>query len=167
MQARLELVDIWHFLLSSIIETTSLHVDWEWERLEKEVEILRDCSVSYGVGRVQLLDAPFTNNAQKVLYLSDSLVGCEWSWEELYKAYIGKVALNNFRQANGYKEGTYVKIWESFAEYDPEDGAVIEVIEREDNYFLEQILSELSLTEGALTYQAVYAKLGIEYMLRC
>ncbi|MNT94325.1 hypothetical protein D3C72_2359820 [compost metagenome] len=75
--------------------------------------------------------------------------------------------MNNFRQANGYKEGTYVKIWESFAEYDPEDGAVIEVIEREDNYFLEQILSELSLTEGALTYQAVYAKLGIEYMLRC
>lgn len=31
--------------------------------------------------------------------------------DELYKIYLGKNLLNQFRQNNGYKEGTYIKIW--------------------------------------------------------
>lgn len=156
MQARLELVDIWHFLLSSFIEIAGLTKEDEFFRLNYEItksphQVLPDTS------SLMYLDSPSSSNVGKVQDLSDIIHFCDWSWEELYKAYIGKVALNAFRQANGYKEGTYKKIWQ----FNPDLSEGLE-----DNYFLEQILSELSLTPGALTYQAVYHKLGIEYMCR-
>jgi len=31
--------------------------------------------------------------------------------DALYKLYVGKNILNQFRQDHGYKEGTYIKIW--------------------------------------------------------
>lgn len=165
MQARLELVDIWHFLLSHIIEIGDRNgVSYEYAALNSYLEpkdevSFNDCKIS-----MMSLDGVNVNNFQKVLFLSDALTLCEWTWDELYKAYIGKVALNNFRQANGYKEGTYQKIWEVVVVDTSCGGDTDE--SREDNYFLEKILQELSLTEGALTYEAVYHKLGFEYMIR-
>ena len=44
----------------------------------------------------------------------------------LYLLYIGKNILNQFRQDNGYKEGTYIKTW---------DG-------EEDNVWMQKILEE-------------------------
>jgi len=43
----------------------------------------------------------------------------------LYQGYIAKNLLNGFRKKHGYKEGTYIKLW---------DG------KREDNYFLREYL---------------------------
>lgn len=163
MQARLELVDIWHFLLSSIIEVANQEPAKEYLRATKRL-ILDRGNKNWQELSIQKLDNNHIDNTSKINFLWDALQLCEWTWDELYKAYLGKVALNNFRQANGYKEGSYEKIWR--VEPAQIDG-ILEKIEREDNYFLEQILAQLSLTEGALTYQAVYAKLGIEYMLRC
>lgn len=162
MQARLELVDIWHFLLSSIIECSHIDLDKEYNRCasyaDVDVNSIEDCR-----REIKDLDSSTNSNTRKITSLTDGLQYCEWTWEELYKAYIGKVALNNFRQANGYKEGTYQKIWGHQTKMS--NGLPL-YVELEDNFFLEKILTELSLTEGALTYQAVYAKLGIEYMLR-
>ena len=31
--------------------------------------------------------------------------------ETLYRLYVGKNILNQFRQDNGYKEGSYIKVW--------------------------------------------------------
>jgi hypothetical protein len=31
--------------------------------------------------------------------------------QTLYKLYVGKNILNQFRQDNGYKDGSYIKIW--------------------------------------------------------
>lgn len=163
MQARLELVDIWHFLLSSMIEYSEDVSDVLYSRYKDYAEVdsnnLEGCLVS-----IQELDSLHINNCNKVTRLSDALQYCEWSWEELYKAYIGKVALNNFRQANGYKEGTYQKIWQ-VVKTPIADYPFVEHHELEDNYFLERILAELSLTPGALTYEAVYHKLSIEYLV--
>lgn len=36
---------------------------------------------------------------------------CDMTLEDLYLRYINKSVLNNFRQDNGYKEGTYIKDW--------------------------------------------------------
>ncbi|PIW77143.1 MAG: hypothetical protein CO000_08525, partial [Piscirickettsiaceae bacterium CG_4_8_14_3_um_filter_44_38] len=35
----------------------------------------------------------------------------ELSFEQLYQIYMAKHVLNRFRQDHGYKEGTYLKIW--------------------------------------------------------
>ena len=159
MQARLELVDIWHFLLSSIIETSRGGSETYHRELEHYFSI--QGRRAHTVEELQFMDS-FNSRRAAVVCLTSVILACEWSWDELYKAYIGKVALNAFRQANGYKEGTYQKIWKTLEAPLPE----LNNIELEDNYFLEQILTELSLTPGGLTYQAVYHKLGIEYMLR-
>jgi len=45
----------------------------------------------------------------------------------LYRSYVGKNVLNFFRQDHGYKDGSYLKIW---------DG-------REDNEHLVEVLDEL------------------------
>ena len=34
-----------------------------------------------------------------------------FTFEDMYKLYIGKNVLNKFRQNNGYKDGTYLKMW--------------------------------------------------------
>lgn len=169
MQARLELVDIWHFLLSSIIENAATSTDWEreYERLSQlgDIPLIPVEGPTYWI---QCLDIPMeyssTSFEQKVYELSHVIQCCAWTWEELYKAYIGKVALNNFRQDHGYKEGTYQKIWQVVVVDTSCGGDTDE--SREDNYFLEQILQELSLTPGALTYEAVYHKLDIAYLVR-
>lgn len=167
MQARLELVDIWHFLLSAIIENAVTSTNWEceYERLS-QIGVIPLSPLEGAIYWIQCLDIPLeysrTSFKQKVYELSHVIQCCAWSWEELYKAYIGKVALNNFRQDHGYKEGSYQKIW--MYVQDPEDPEFYQ--EFEDNYFLEQILQELSLTPEALTYEAVYHKLDIAYLVR-
>lgn len=45
------------------------------------------------------------------------------SWSELYTTYVAKNVLNLFRQANGYKQGTYIKTWNG-----REDNEVLEFI---------------------------------------
>lgn len=161
LQARLELVDIWHFLLSRIIEVAEQDGIWE-DHIFEQIEASESLDLDADVSLLQRVDHGNLSLMERLEYLDATIRGCEWSWEELYKAYIGKVALNNFRQDHGYKEGTYQKIWGY--EHDPDTLEIHTGLE--DNYFLEQILSELSLTPGALTYEAVYHKLDIAYLVR-
>lgn len=50
--------------------------------------------------------------------------------DDVFKAYVGKNILNKFRKANGYKEGTYIKIWNT----------------REDNEHLTDVLNATDVT---------------------
>ena len=46
--------------------------------------------------------------------------------QELYRLYVGKNILNQFRQDHGYKEGSYIKIWNG----------------EEDNVAMQRVLEE-------------------------
>jgi hypothetical protein len=49
--------------------------------------------------------------------------------DELYRLYVGKNILNRFRQDHGYKEGTYIKIWQG-----EEDNVVMQrILEKSEN----------------------------------
>ena len=39
------------------------------------------------------------------------MLNCGADFNTLYRNYVGKNVLNLFRQENGYKDGTYKKIW--------------------------------------------------------
>jgi len=70
----------------------------------------------------------------------------DMSFDELYQIYVGKNVLNMFRQDNGYKEGTYNKVWNG----------------REDNEYLADIMKELN--GDSQTFQDdVYAALSQNY----
>jgi len=61
----------------------------------------------------------------------------------LYRLYVGKNILNQFRQDHGYKEGSYVKVWNGL-----EDNAVMKTVWEEN---------------GALKPEALYAELKRRY----
>ena len=76
-----------------------------------------------------------------------SAIECGLSMEDLYKYYLGKNILNGFRQDHGYKEGTYQKIWNG----------------KEDNDIMMGILeSNVSITADVLYHKLkeVYSSLS-------
>ena len=63
-------------------------------------------------------------------------------FDDLHRQYVRKNVLNFFRQDHGYKEGSYIKLWEG----------------REDNEHLVEILAELnsdSSNFGDQVYQSL------------
>jgi hypothetical protein len=70
----------------------------------------------------------------------------DFGFQELYKLYIGKNALNVVRQQNGYKDGSYVKIWKD----DKEDN----VFMRE--YVMSQQVEKLELDEVVAQLTKMY-----------
>jgi len=144
MQVKLEVVDIVHFALSirleqnqSLDETAEqIAKDFEnsmqAEDLRKTIECLalltltdQGAHFSFIAGIMKILDMPF---------------------DELYEIYVGKNVLNMFRQDNGYKQGTYNKIWNG----------------REDNEYLADIIGQLD--GNSLTFQNdIYSALAENY----
>lgn len=60
---------------------------------------------------------------EKLFFLAN-LLG--YTHQQVFTTYIGKNLLNHFRQENGYKEGTYIKMWDT---------------DKEDNDFLQEFLN--------------------------
>lgn len=131
-QLQMELVDVWHFALSAYIvgykDRTLLLAD----EIEKIISI-ESKSLMYTDNTLLQnlrLHVKFMSNDEFNLGLFlTTLKQSGMTQEDLYKKYIGKNVLNFFRQDNGYKEGTYQKMWG----------------EREDNEHLESLLFVLNL----------------------
>ena len=68
------------------------------------------------------------------------------SFDDLFKQYVGKNVLNFFRQDHGYKDGSYIKIWNG----------------REDNEHLSDILNAAEAIDADFAEQ-VYQKLEAVY----
>ena len=144
-QVLLEIVDIWHFGLSSLLSSnsdwsiTAAKVDREWDRKNEVTDFHRSVE---GLAEDSLRRKQFS-----VKFFSAVLRSCEFSFEDLYKSYVGKNVLNRFRQDNGYKAGTYAKTW---------DG-------KEDNEVLGEILRGLGVSIEDFE-SAVYAELESRYI---
>ena len=146
-QAQMELVDIFHFGISLLMVSSGMT---ERVDLARQLAAQLEQAVQTHVERGLL-------NEEEVNELVDNLVG--WGASgifnveafggllhnlgmtplSLYKGYIGKNALNRFRQNHGYKTGTYHKTWHG----------------EEDNVHLERILDNLVVTEAGL-FDRVY-----------
>lgn len=154
-QVQLELIDIWHFILSKTL------VDFNGSE-QKASEVLITCSTEnrnfvrfdeceYSVNNIDLVrkfelmvGLAVSRRCHLGLFQSIMLeVGLDW--ESLLKIYIGKNVLNQFRQKNGYKDGSYRKNW----------------MGREDNVHLSEILEEVEPSEN-LEYE-IYEKLEMRY----
>jgi len=118
-QLKLELVDIWHFAISSIlalhdgsVQDAAVEVTAYFDALETNADAYGEIST---VSTAQLFDLLAGSAAlQRQLNgpaFSQLMVRFGLTWDELYTTYVAKNVLNLFRQANGYKEGTYIKDW--------------------------------------------------------
>ena len=124
-QVKLEIVDIWHFGLSDLIRDDLVGTDLAHEMFQ------RAASKSDGKFRqaVESLAArALVDPKFHVASFIDVLNALPMSLDELFEKYIGKNVLNRFRQAHGYKVGSYQKVWQG----------------REDNVHLSELLVELN-----------------------
>ena len=139
-QLQMELVDIWHFILSEILlrndDNESAPLEYLLNALSdaNNLQLIELDNTAYKlketdlVTKLELLIA--ISVARRIdLGLFESIMrDCELTWTDLFCQYVGKNVLNMFRQDNGYKEGTYRKVWEG----------------REDNEHLVEILESLN-----------------------
>lgn len=149
-QMKLELVDIWHFGLSEILAKT--------ENLSEATKIVTPSIIALGVGnrgssKAELLHAieSFTTAtlSKKSFDIGSYVDLAKLSGlgaDELYKSYVGKNVLNSFRQDNGYKSGTYIKIWK----------------DKEDNVWLSEIIESLPIDSPTFATD-LYSKLECAY----
>lgn len=106
-QVKLEIVDIWHFGLSMIvIEDRSI------EQVANEMIAGQSCGDPLEFrDAVESLARTALDELFDVKCFMSVMSATPMSLNELYGIYKGKHVLNRFRQANGYKEGTYRKMW--------------------------------------------------------
>ena len=144
-QIQLEVVDIWHFGMSALLVGSE-----DSEALAGD--IVADLSAPPS-SRMSLLGASealasacITSESFSTPAFLNLMRASDLTFDQLYRMYVGKNVLNFFRQDHGYKDGSYVKVW---------DG-------REDNEHLSDILSRLDPTDANFA-DAVYLGLSQAY----
>ncbi len=145
-QIRLELIDIWHFGLSAELVVQRGNHDLAAENMLQQLQ------------GVVATENDFRNNVdalalyalkEKALNMPAFLSLMEdagSNFDDLYRIYVGKNVLNRFRQDHGYKDGSYIKIWQN----------------REDNEHLAEISAKLD-ADSADFEQQIYDELERRY----
>ena len=145
-QVLLEVVDIFHFLLSDVMidrrnGTDLLHA-YKWATHHSFAP-----TKEKKIKQVEEFVAACLDNDPVMTSFFQVMISLDITVDQLTKYYLGKNALNKFRQDNGYKEGTYKKQWML-------DGNLVE-----DNVVLEFILE----SSEATGFDVIYNELGSIY----
>jgi len=124
---QIEVVDVWHFIMSLAIENYSKNLRGGIEDLALNISQLPSFSTidkrnnSFGfqdkvIEKVEniirlALEVGELKLEEMFSEFFDLAVMSGLDLETLYRLYVGKNILNQFRQDNGYKDGTYIKVW--------------------------------------------------------
>ena len=155
-QLQMELIDIWHFVLSDLLlacegntekatrvllrslADASHQLQFDGKTyLFAELDLVSRLELLIGLAVARRVDLPLFESIMRE---------CHMDWDELYRQYVGKNVLNFFRQDHGYKEGTYRKIWGN----------------QEDNEHLVEVLVSLDARADDFQQQ-LYESLRIRY----
>ena len=158
---KIEAVDIWHFIMSQGLEEYKMQNLGTIEDLASNINRLSN----FQAFNKQLTPTSKNNYEQietveilmKALFCDESTeklmeaflnvaMQSGLNLDSLYKLYVGKNILNQFRQDHGYKKGTYIKIWNG----------------KEDNVTMQSILEE----NEEITPALLYTKLEASYPKR-
>lgn len=119
-QVRIELIDILHFYLSAILIEKQGNADLAALALTEKLSstqmvefdgqhyILREKNL---LELLELLAGLAAARRAEICVLEECFRQCGLNWQDVVKVYISKNILNIFRQEHGYKDGTYVKMW--------------------------------------------------------
>lgn len=158
-QLQMELIDIWHFLLSEILlrhqgnqqaalqsvlaqstGQSSTTVTFDGQALDTAtMNALEKLELLIGLAAARRLELPL---------FASLMADCGLDWSVLYRQYVAKNVLNFFRQDHGYKEGQYRKIWQN----------------REDNEHLVELMEALPAHDADYPdqlYQALKARYSL------
>ena len=158
---QIEVVDVWHFIMSLAIENYSQNlrggvedlaidisdlpsfktIDANSEKFAPQGEVIEQ--VENIIRRV--IDKDALKLEELISDFFDLAVMSGLDLKTLYRLYVGKNVLNQFRQDHGYKDGSYVKIWNG----------------EEDNVVMKRIWEE----NGAIQPESLYEELSKSYSL--
>ena len=144
-QVQLEVIDIWHFGMSALFAHYDNVTDIAdailsaWSTIENQQLTVHQATE-------ELAAWCLMHKSFSASHFWQLLVAVELDFEQLFVAYVGKNVLNFFRQDNGYKDGSYVKLW---------DG-------KEDNQHLVELTTELD-TEADSFRDDLYNALSNRY----
>lgn len=119
-QVQMELVDILHFYLSHTIVQAKGDVNAAAAALVADLAGPASITLdgkSYALASLnvpellELIGGLAVCGRASFKVLEQTMTACDMSWNDAYTQYVSKNVLNLFRQRHGYKEGTYVKIW--------------------------------------------------------
>jgi len=175
--AKVEAIDIFHFLLSEFIQVSKsiFFNNYEFKKyISTYIAPQLDRSFEAGKSRREEIShtASINDNGNEIddiidyfeLFQSyihndefdtqkgilDTLELCGFlgfDFNSLYSLYVGKNTLNIFRQQNGYKDGDYLKTWED---------------NKEDNVVMQEIVADLESTNN-LSSITLLAELQYKY----
>ena len=150
---KVELVDIWHFVMSEILRVNSLENKLSMQELAVKIEeaidgisVEKNSDIYKEIEDIESFIAKLFCNFELIDFTKNFFEICyklDLDFDSLYNLYIGKNILNKFRQDNGYKEGTYIKDWNG----------------KEDNVVMQEILE----SNRNITPNELYSKLQEAY----
>lgn len=160
---QIEVVDVWHFIMSLAIEDYARSMKGGVEDLAIDIAQLESFSTidvsnetfdtqKNVIAKVEniirlALDQDGLDIEVLITEFFDLAVMSGLDLETLYRLYVGKNILNQLRQDNGYKEGSYIKMWNG-----EEDNVVMKRVWEEDaNIKPDALYKELTKLYLALT----------------
>jgi len=143
-QVILEIVDIWHFILSDLLEASN-NTDDIASRIESDLQSPAE-TVAIPDAIETLAGNTLNHRHADVEAFVALMLAAGLSLDDLYRGYIGKNVLNFFRQDHGYKQGTYHKLWGG----------------KEDNEYLVETVASLD-TDSPTFQQDLYDGLKAHY----
>ncbi|WP_294960899.1 dUTP diphosphatase [Sulfurimonas sp.] len=160
---QIEVVDVWHFIISLAIENYSQTLRGGIEDLainisnldsfpSLDVENKKFASQNEVIEKVESimlasLSKDDLNLEALIEDFFDLTLMSGLDLESLYRLYVGKNVLNQFRQDNGYKDGSYIKVWNG-----KEDNVVMKNIWEDNSDIKPDVLyKELTKSYLALT----------------
>ena len=157
---KIEIVDIWHFVMSEALRLYKVNSLGSIEDIANSVTQMQGFDAFLQSKKGEQLD-PYeeiglVEAMMKVLFCNDDINALLIAFlnmasqlnlklPELYELYIGKNILNKFRQNHGYKDGSYIKEWNK----------------KEDNIVMQEILAsknDISPTELYDALEEAYPK---------
>ncbi len=146
---KVELVDIWHFVMSEVLRVNALGEARDLKELASDIEAsIAGESIEYledyyaQIEAIEELIEKLFCKFELVDFTATFFRLCEklgLGFDELYSLYIGKNILNIFRQDHGYKDGTYIKVWNG-----DEDNVVMqEILANNSNIGVDELYKEL------------------------
>jgi dimeric dUTPase (all-alpha-NTP-PPase superfamily) len=153
---KIEAVDIWHFIMSQSLEDYKMKDLGSIEVLAKNIQNLPNMEKFHAditpttknyyeqISVVEtLMETLFCNKSTEKLIETfiDVAVQSGLNVDSLYKLYVGKNILNKFRQDHGYKDGSYIKIWDG----EEDNVSMQSILEKEENITPEKLYDALKL----------------------
>jgi hypothetical protein len=156
---QIEVVDVWHFIMSLAIEYYAQTLRGGLDELSLNLSELSNFENIHVSTTSFATQDEVMDKVENIIRLSlvkselplddlvneffDLVIMSGLNLASLYSLYVGKNILNQFRQDHGYKDGSYIKVWNS----------------EEDNVVMKRIWEE----NGAIAPELLYQKLQTAY----